>query len=220
MMAITALVAWVLTASIGVYMLRTWVTRGGLLRQRATGIGVPPAVVFGHASAALVGLVIWAGFVTTKWDPLAWLGVVMITGAIALGVCTVTLWTPYPVVVPVEGRPHGDPGGRVPPKGGPGEWVPPKGSPGGWVPPEEGEGGGGGEAGGSGPPRSGVSPAGGMPPREDTVTDEMIASLLADPFPARRRLKLVPLIPVVHGFGALTTFMLAVLAAITRLGAF
>jgi len=202
MMAITALVAWVLTASIGVYMLRTWVTRGGLLRQRATGIGVPPAVVFGHASAALVGLVIWAGFVTTKWDPLAWLGVVMITGAIALGVCTVTLWTPYPVVVPVEGRPHGDPGGRVPPKGGPGG------------------GGGGEEAGGSGPPRSGVSPAGGMPPREDTVTDEMIASLLADPFPARRRLKLVPLIPVVHGFGALTTFMLAVLAAITRLGAF
>ena len=47
--------------------------------------------------------------------------------------------------------------------------------------------------------------------------------MLADPFPARRRprLKLVPLIPVVHGFGALTTFMLAVLAAIgTRLGAF
>ena len=51
----------------------------------------------------------------------------------------------------------------------------------------------------------------------------MIASLLADPFPARRRsrLKLLPLIPVVHGFGALTTFMLAVLAAIgTLLGAF
>ena len=41
--------------------------------------------------------------------------------------------------------------------------------------------------------------------------------MLADPFPARRRprLKLVPLIPVVHGFGALTTFMLAVLAAIS-----
>ena len=55
------------------------------------------------------------------------------------------------------------------------------------------------------------------------MTDEMIASMLADPFPDRRRsrLKLVPLIPVVHGFGALTTFMLAVLAAISmRLGAF
>ena len=114
MMAIAALIAWVLTASIGVYMLRTWVTRGGLRRQRATGVGVPPAVVFGHASAALVGLAIWAGFVKTKWDPLAWLGVVMITGAIGLGVCTVTLWTPYPVVVPA-GRASGEPGaGRSP----------------------------------------------------------------------------------------------------------
>jgi len=222
MMAIATLVAWVLTASIGVYMLRTWVTRGGLRRQRATGVGVPPAVVFGHASAALVGLVIWVGFVKTKWDPLAWLGVVMITGAVALGVCTVTLWTPYPVVVPVEGGRLGGPGEWVPPKGGPGGWVPPKGLSGGWVPPKEGEGEGEGEARGSRPPGSGVSPGGGVPPREDTVTDEMIASLLADPFPARRRqrLKLGPLIPVVHGFGALTTFMLAVLAAITRLGAF
>ena len=175
MMAIAALIAWALTASIGVYMLRTWVARGGLRRQRATGVGVPPAVVFGHASAALVGLVIWAGFVKTKWDPLAWIGVALITGAISLGVCTVTMWTPYPVVVPP----------------------------------------------------SGVSPGGEVSPREGTdaftVTDEMIADMLADPFPARRgsRPKLAPVIPVVHGFGALTTFMLAVFAAISvRLGSF
>jgi len=203
MIAVAALVAWVLTASIGVYMLRTWVTRGGLRRQRATGVGVPPGVVFGHASAALTGLAIWAGFVKTNWEPLAWLGVVLITAAIGLGVCTVTLWTPYPVVIPVQG----DPGGQVPPKGGPGEWVHPEGEP-------EGEG----EAGGSGPSGSAGSPWGGGRPREDIVTDEMIASLLADPFPARQRsrLKLLPFIPVVHGFGALTTFMLAVLAAIAH----
>jgi len=49
------------------------------------------------------------------------------------------------------------------------------------------------------------------------ITDEMIASLLADPFPVRRRprLKLVPLIPVGHGFAAPATFMLAALAAIS-----
>lgn len=174
MTANAALVAWVLTASIGLYMLRTWVVRGGLRRQRATGVGVPPAVVFGHASAALAGLAIWAAFVRTKWDPLAWLGVAVITGAISLGVCTVTLWTPYPVVVPA----------------------------------------------GSGPSGSGPSPGGEGTPGEATdaftVTDEMIAGLLADPFPSRRpRLRLVPLIPVVHGVGALTTFMLAVLAAIS-----
>jgi hypothetical protein len=167
MMAIAALVAWVLTASIGGYMLRTWVARGGLRRQRATGVGVPPAVVFGHASAALVGLAAWTGFLKTNWHPLAWLGVALITTAIALGVCTVTLWTPYPVVVPSAAAPP------------------------------------------TAPPAA---------PLTDTlkITDEMIASMLDDPFPARHRPrpKLGPLIPVVHGFGALTTFMLAVFAAI------
>jgi hypothetical protein len=168
-MAIAAMIAWVVTASIGFYMLRTWVTRGGLRRQRSTGVGVPPAVVFGHASAALTGLAIWLGFVDTGLDLLAWLGVAVVTGAIALGVCTVTLWTPYPVAVPPAP-----------------------------------------------PPPAAVAGAPALAD-EGTITDEMIAELLADPVPASRRprLKLVPLIPVAHGFAALTTFMLAVLAAIS-----
>jgi hypothetical protein len=187
-MAIAAAVAWVLTASIGVYMLRTWMARGGLRRQRATGVGVPPAVVFGHASAALTGLLIWLGFIQTGWDLLAWLGVTVIAGTIALGICTVTLWTPYPVAVPPGGSPGGPPGGF----GGEGS-----------------------------PPGAGGS--GGVVPPASIFTDEMIAGLLADPFPASRRprLKLAPLIPVTHGLAALTTFMLAVLAAINaRLGSF
>ncbi len=180
-MAIAAAVAWVLTASIGVYMLRTWVARGGLRRQRATGVGVPPAVVFGHAGAALTGLLIWLGFIQTGWDPLAWLGVTVIAGTIALGICTVTLWTPYPVIVPFAAAPAAAP-----------------------VTAER---------------RPGPDEA----PEAFKVTDEMIAGLLADPFPASRRprLKLAPLIPVTHGLAALTTFMLAVLAAISaRLGSF
>jgi len=171
-MAIAAMIAWVLTASIGVYMLRTWVTRGGLRRQRATGVGVPPVVVFGHASAALTGLLIWLAFVDTRLDLLAWLGVTVVAGAIALGVCTVTLWTPYPVAVPPAPAPA--------------------------------------------PAQAAVAEA--TSAAEDgTVTDEMIARLLADPFPASRRprLKMAGLVPVAHGFAALTTFMLAVLAAIS-----
>jgi hypothetical protein len=168
-MAIAAMIAWVVTASIGIYMLRTWVTRGGLRRQRGTGIGVSPGVVFGHASAALTGLLIWLGFVVTSLDLLAWLGVTVVTGTIALGVCTVTLWTPYPVAAPAA------------------------------------------------PAQGGLGDSGESSPLEDTVTDEMIAELLADPFPASRRprFKLAGLVPVAHGFAALTTFMLAVLAAIS-----
>ena len=146
------MIAWVLTAGIGVYMLRTWVIRGGLRRQRATGIGVPPAVVFGHASAALSGLLLWLVFLRTGWDPLAWLGVTLIAGAIALGICTVTLWTPYPVAVPA-------------------------------------------------PPAAAPRPAAAeaaAAPDGFTVTDEMIAGLLAEPSPGSGgpRLKLAGLVPV------------------------
>jgi hypothetical protein len=165
-LALAALIAWLLTAGLGGYMLRTWVTRGGLRVQRATGVGVPPAVVFGHAGVALTGLVIWAGYARTGWELLAWLGLAFIAAAIALGIGTVTLWTPYPIAVPAAA---------------------------------------------AAPP-----PAPADKPADGTVTDEMIASLLTDPFPVRRRprLRLAPLIPVGHGFAALATFMLAMLAAV------
>jgi hypothetical protein len=177
-----ALIGWLLTASIGVYMLRTWIARGGLRRQRATGVGVPPAVVFSHAGAALTGLAVWAGFVASGWDALAWTGVVLICAAISLGICTVTLWTPYPV--------RSDPEAEAETALA--------------------------AASQRGPPAAGVvkaRPAG--DPDAFTVTDEMIAQLLAEPAAARprSRLPLLPLIPACHGFAAMTTFLLAILAA-------
>jgi hypothetical protein len=172
---LAALIAWLLTASIGAYMLRTWVARGGLGRQRATGVGVPPAVVFGHASAALSGLAVWTGFVASAWRPLAWIGVFLVSTAITLGICTVTLWTPYPVLADPE--PESEEPKRF------------------------------------GDRRSPTAPV----EHHDafTVTDEMIASLLADPVPARRRDRghLLPLIPAAHGLLAMATFLLSVLAA-------
>jgi hypothetical protein len=164
-MGLAALIAWLLTAGIGGYMLRTWVVRGGLRRQRATGAGVPPGVVFGHAGAALAGLTVWVSYLSSGWRPLAWIGVALVCAAICLGICTVTLWTPYPV------RP--DPEAA----------------------------------------RAEVA----VPEHHDafTVTDEMIASLLAESVPVRRRrVHLLPLIPLAHGLGALTTFLLTVTAAL------
>lgn len=170
-LAFAALIAWLLTAGVGAYMLRTWVTSGGLRAQRATGVGVPPAVVFGHACAALTGLAVWVSYLTTGWIVLGWIGVTFIAIAVILGICTVTLWTPYPIAVP-EAAPE-------------------------------------------------TAPVSREKPGAFEVTDEMIAGLLANPFPGRRRpkMRLVPLIPVGHGFGALATFMLATLAALSaRLG--
>ena len=150
-LGLAALVAWLLTVGIGGYMLRTWIARGGLRRQRATGVGVPPAVVFGHAAAAVAGLVSWLGYLGSGWRPLAWLGVTMVCAAICLGVCTVTLWTPYPV------RPATDTSGEVAAEPG---WAGPAGQP---------------------------EPRAAAPQDAFTVTDEMIAALLAGRRPGGAR---------------------------------
>jgi len=188
-LSIAALTAWLLTVSIGAYMLRTWIARGGLRRQRATGVGVPPQVVFGHAGVALTGLAVWVSYLASGWNPLAWFGVVLVGTAISLGICMVTLWTPYPI------RTDPEPGGDIAfaTASRPARPEVPLGT----------------AAEGS-PAASAEQPDG------FTVTDEMIARLLAEPTRAKRRkLQLLPLIPACHGFAALATFLLSVMAALS-----
>ena len=185
-MGLAALIAWLLTASIGGYMLRTWVARGGLRRQRATGVGVPPGVVFGHGGAALTGLTVWISYLSSGWRPLAWVGVALAGAAICLGICTVTLWTPYPVLPELGAGGHGEPDLRA-------------------------AGAAGAAAGFQERPTAAAGPHDAF-----TVTDEMIASLLTEPSPAPRRSRrhLLPLIPLTHGLGAMATFLLTVTAAL------
>src|SRR5260370_28038544 len=89
-----AFIAWLPTAGIGGYMLRTWVARGGLRRQRATGVGVPPGVGFGHASAALAGLAVWISYLSSGWRPPAWIGVALASSPHFLCLRPRAPWTP------------------------------------------------------------------------------------------------------------------------------
>jgi hypothetical protein len=220
-LAIVTLIVWACTASIGAYMLRRWVLRGGLRRRPPGGAGaggagagerqrgLPPGVIITHFSLALSGLLVWAAFVISGSDDLAWAAAGLLMPAIGLGICTVTLWTPYPT--------YPDPFGAPPPPGGAG----PAGSGG----------------------TSGVvtGPAGGRlaGPTQHALaarlTDEAMARALTDDALARRLTEdvlararpdeperrkgspkghLAPLIPVAHGMGALATFLLVVLTAI------
>src|SRR5579871_2974162 len=104
-MRFATLLCWLVTASLGAFMLRTWLARGGLDRERAKQGGLPPQLIFGHAAAALGGLLIWIAFLATGVRPLAWTAVGLLMVAIGLGLCTVTLWTPYPAPKPGERRP-------------------------------------------------------------------------------------------------------------------
>ena len=100
------LICWIVTASLGAFMLRTWLARDGLRRERAKAGGLPPPLIFGHAAAALTGLLFWAVFLASGARPLAWTAVALLMAAVGLGLCTVTLWTPYPARKPGERRPE------------------------------------------------------------------------------------------------------------------
>jgi hypothetical protein len=103
-MRVATLISWLLTVSLGAYMLRTWLVRGGLRRERAKPGGLPPQLIFGHASLAILGLLIWVSFLATGTRALAWTAVGALMVTVGLGLCTVTLWTPYPARKPGQRR--------------------------------------------------------------------------------------------------------------------
>jgi hypothetical protein len=105
-MRIATLICWALTASLGGYMLRSWLASGGLRRERARAEGLPPQLIFGHMGLALTGLAVWIAYTASGFHALCWAGVAILTGVIALGICMVTLWTPYPAREPVSSEPR------------------------------------------------------------------------------------------------------------------
>lgn len=70
-MSIAALIAWLITAGFGSFMVRKWVSHGGLPGR---GTSHFPAVrVFSHLGLAATGLVIWIIYVATDIGLLAWI---------------------------------------------------------------------------------------------------------------------------------------------------
>jgi hypothetical protein len=104
LMRLATLISWLLTASLGGYMLRAWIAHGGLRRERARAGGLPPQLIFGHAGLAITGLLIWTGYMASGLRALAWMAVGALMVTVGLGLSTVTLWTPYPAGGPGERR--------------------------------------------------------------------------------------------------------------------
>ena len=109
-LAFVTLGTWLFDAVSGGYMLRTWIARGGLRRQRASD-RLAPRVVFAHFGLASTGLLVWISYLATSWIVLAWLAVGLRMVVIGLGVSTVTVWTPFPGHRADAGSGPDDPGG-------------------------------------------------------------------------------------------------------------
>lgn len=91
-MGIAALVAWVLTAAGGFYLLGVWISRGG--HRRPGSSHLPPGVVFGHFGLAATGLVLWIVYLLTGAVVLAWTALVLLVPVAVLGFVLLARWIP------------------------------------------------------------------------------------------------------------------------------
>ncbi|MGW2637033.1 hypothetical protein [Streptomyces sp. NPDC001348] len=93
-MDIAALIAWVVTALGGFYMLGTWIQRGGIRQQQSGTSRLPAPVVFGHFALAAIGLVVWIIYVVADKSALAWTAFGLLLPVALLGFVMLARWIP------------------------------------------------------------------------------------------------------------------------------
>ena len=101
-----ALIAWLVTAGSGFYVLRNWMSHGGTLRRRPGGTGTgtgtgagtatgsPPSVIIGHFGLAATGLVVWIVYLVASWNALAWIAVAVLLPVAGLGMAALAVGLP------------------------------------------------------------------------------------------------------------------------------
>jgi hypothetical protein len=98
---IAALLTWSFAAVVGLYLLATWIAKGGLRRRQPTRPSrFAPGLILGHGGLAATGLVVWIAFVIARTRPLAWTAFGILVPVALLGATMFGLW--------LRGsRPHG-----------------------------------------------------------------------------------------------------------------
>lgn len=91
-MAIAALITWLVTAVGGFLMFSIWVAHGGVRADAPGTSHLPPALVFGHLGAAVVGLILWISYVITDNHAVAWIGFVLLLLVAAFGFVMLARW--------------------------------------------------------------------------------------------------------------------------------
>jgi hypothetical protein len=103
-----ALAAWLLAAMTGAVLASGVLRRRPLVaagrsgqpavppgsRQRADTAGPATWIVLAHAGLAIGGLIVWAGYLASRWTPLAWASVAILLPVAGLGISTLMLTIP------------------------------------------------------------------------------------------------------------------------------
>jgi hypothetical protein len=111
-MALVALVAWLSTVSIGLYLLAIWLIEYDREFQSAAATRLPVPVIGIHALLAFGGLAVWALYLITDAARLAWVAAATLGVVATLGLTMATRWigvrraheAPRAVAVPVGAR--------------------------------------------------------------------------------------------------------------------
>lgn len=110
---VAALVAWLVTAAAGSYLLAGWLWGGGWRRGRRAArdaqgssalgssaqerkAGMPPAIVLGHFGLAVAGLGLWTAFMASDVRALAWTAASLLLPTAGLGMATLVTALPEP----------------------------------------------------------------------------------------------------------------------------
>jgi hypothetical protein len=89
---IAALICWIITATVGIYMLLVWLIENDPNFPGAAPTRLPAVVVFGHALLAVTGLGLWTAFLFTGIGTLAWATVGVLLTLASLGAALFSRW--------------------------------------------------------------------------------------------------------------------------------
>jgi hypothetical protein len=91
-MAVAALITWLLTAGIGLYLLAIWLIEYDRDFQASKATRLPIPVISTHALLAVGGMVVWVAYLLVDDEALAWAAVFVLVGVAALGMTMAVRW--------------------------------------------------------------------------------------------------------------------------------
>jgi hypothetical protein len=93
-LSIAALIAWLVTATAGLYMFAVWLIEHEGSRGGGAGSRLRAPVVFSHVTLAAAGLVVWVLYLYSDRSRLAWAAFLILLPVAVLGFIMLTRWIP------------------------------------------------------------------------------------------------------------------------------
>ena len=107
-MGVAALISWLVTAFVGLYLLAVWLIENDVSDPGATRSRLHGSVILGHVLLALTGLVFWVIHLVSHSSALGWTALGTLVAIGALGLTMFTRWIPVHVAyVAAESGKHG-----------------------------------------------------------------------------------------------------------------